>query len=187
MTVVYMLLAVIAVLVAYAILIYNRLVKNKNLVEEGWSGIETQLKRRANLIPNLVETVKGYASHERDALEAVTSLRNQAVNTGDIGDRGRKEGELSAALGRLFAVAEAYPGLRANENFIGLQNDLSDTEDRIQLARRYYNGAVRNMNILVEAFPSNLVANLFSFAKAKFFEIEDHQDRAVPEVSFRRQ
>jgi LemA protein len=168
----------------YAIAIYNKLVKNRNLVDEGWSGIETQLKRRANLIPNLVETVKGYATHEREALEAVTSLRQQTMNISDIGQRGKKEGELTAALGRLFAVAEAYPDLKANENFIGLQDDLSETEDQIQLARRYYNGTVRNMNILVEAFPSNMVARNFGFTKALFFEIENEQDRAVPQVSF---
>lgn len=184
MTATYVLLGIIAAAVAYAISIYNRLVKNKNLVDEGWSGIETQLKRRANLIPNLVETVKGYADHEGETLEAVTRLRNQTMTISDIGERGQKEGELTAALGRLFAVAEAYPDLKANENFIGLQDDLSETEDQIQLARRYYNGTVRNMNILVEAFPSNLVANSFSFIKANFFEIENDEDRAVPQVSF---
>jgi LemA protein len=184
MTATYVLLGIIAAAVAYAISIYNRLVKNKNLVDEGWSGIETQLKRRANLIPNLVETVKGYADHEGETLEAVTRLRNQTMTISDIGERGQKEGELTAALGRLFAVAEAYPDLKANENFIGLQDDLSETEDQIQLARRYYNGTVRNMNILVEAFPSNLVANAFSFVKANFFEIENDEDRAVPQVSF---
>ncbi len=184
MTATYVLLGIIAAAVAYAISIYNRLVKNKNLVDEGWSGIETQLKRRANLIPNLVETVKGYADHEGETLEAVTRLRNQTMTISDIGERGQKEGELTAALGRLFAVAEAYPDLKANENFIGLQDDLSETEDQIQLARRYYNGTVRNMNILVEAFPGNLVANSFSFIKANFFEIENDEDRAVPQVSF---
>jgi LemA protein len=168
----------------YAVSIYNRLIKNKNLVDEGWSGIETQLKRRSNLIPNLVETVKGYATHEREALEAVTSLRNQTMSISDIGERGQKEGELTAALGRLFAVAEAYPDLKANENFISLQGDLSETEDQIQLARRYYNGTVRDMNILVESFPSNIVANNFNFSKAEFFEIDNEMDRAVPKVTF---
>jgi LemA protein len=175
---------VLIAVVAYGIAIYNRLIKNKNHVDEGWSGIEAQLKRRSNLIPNLVETVKGYATHEREALEAVTSLRTQAMSISDIGERGQKEGELTAALGRLFAVAEAYPDLKANENFIGLQDDLSETEDQIQLARRYYNGTVRDMNILVESFPSNIVANNFNFSKAKFFEIENTEDREVPKVSF---
>jgi len=178
------LLAIIVAVVFYVITLYNRLVKHKNLVEEGWSGIETQLKRRANLIPNLVETVKGYASHEKDTLEDVVRLRNQTVAITDVAERGEVEGQLTAALGRLFALAEAYPDLKANENFQELQAALSETEDQIQLARRYYNGTVRDMNILVEAFPSNLVARQFAFVKAKFFEIENADDRAVPKVEF---
>lgn len=184
MSMFYVLLAIVAAVVLYGISIYNRLVRNRNLVDEGWSGIETQLKRRANLIPNLVETVKGYAAHERDALEEVTRLRTQTMTVSGVEERGRKEGELTAALGRLFAVAEAYPDLKANQNFIGLQDDLSEIENEIQLARRYYNGTVRNMNVLVESFPSNIVANWFSFVTANFFEIEDADERAVPEVSF---
>ncbi len=180
----YVLLAIIAAAVLYGVSIYNKLVRNKNLVDEGWSGIETQLKRRANLIPNLIETVKGYTSHERTALEEVTKLRTQAMSATDIGERGIKEGALTAALGRLFAVAEAYPDLKASQNFIDLQDDLSEIENEVQLARRYYNGTVRNMNILVESFPSNIIANFFSFVTAKFFEIDNPDDRAVPEVSF---
>ena len=180
----YVLLAIFAAVVLYGIAIYNKLVRNKNLVDEGWSGIETQLKRRANLIPNLVETVKGYATHERSALEEVTKLRTQAMSTTDVGERGQMEGQLTAALGRLFAVAEAYPDLKASQNFIDLQNDLSEIENQIQLSRRYYNGTVRNMNILVESFPSKIIANLFSFVTANFFEIDNVEDRAVPEVSF---
>ena len=178
------LVVIVAAVVAFVIGIYNKLVKNKNLVEEGWSGIDTQLKRRSNLIPNLIETVKGYATHEREALEAVTTLRTEAMTTRDVAQRGQKEGLLSAALGKLFAVAEAYPDLKANENFIGLQKDLSEIEDQIQLARRYYNGTARNMNVLVESFPSNFVAGFFSFDKAKYFEIENPDDRAVPKVDF---
>ncbi len=170
--------------VGYAIYAYNALVKNKNHVEEGWSGIETQLKRRANLIPNLVETVKGYASHEKDTLEQVTTLRTAAMGAGNVEGRAKQEGLLTAALGKLFAVAEAYPDLKANENFISLQDELSEIEDQIQLARRYYNGTVRNNNIMVESFPSNIIANQFGFQKAGFFEIDDPGDRAVPEVSF---
>ncbi len=180
----YILLAILAAVVWYGISIYNRLVRNRNLVDEGWSGIETQLKRRANLIPNLVDTVKGYATHEREAFEEVTKLRTQTMGTSDIGERGQKEGLLTAALGRLFAVAEAYPDLKANQNFIDLQDDLSKIEDEIQLARRYYNGTVRNMNIVVESFPSNIIANSFAFVTAKFFEIDNPDDRAVPDVSF---
>ena len=174
----------IAIAVVYGIYIYNALIKNKNLVEEGWSGIETQLKRRANLIPNLVETVKGYASHEKDTLEEVTKMRSAAMGANSVEERSKKEGMLTAALGKLFAVAEAYPDLKANENFISLQEDLAETEDQIQLARRYYNGTVRNLNIMIESFPSNLIANQFSFQKAAFFEIEDAADRAVPQVTF---
>jgi len=184
MTALTVLLVILAALAAFVIGIYNKLVKNKNLVDEGWSGIDTQLKRRSNLIPNLIETVKGYARHERDALEAVTNMRTRAMSTTDVAERGQAEGMLSAALGKLFAVAEAYPDLKANENFIGLQDDLGEIENEIQLARRYYNGTVRNMNVLVESFPSNIVAGFFSFAKANFFEIEDPEDRAVPRVSF---
>lgn len=180
----YVLLAIVAAVILYGVAIYNKLVRNKNLVDEGWSGIETQLKRRANLIPNLVETVKGYATHERSALEEVTKLRTQAMSTTDVGKRGQMEGQLSAALGRLFAVAEAYPDLKASQNFIDLQNDLSEIENQIQLSRRYYNGTVRNMNILVESFPSKIIANLFSFITANFFEIDNADDRTVPEVSF---
>ncbi|MBT8422200.1 MAG: LemA family protein [Gammaproteobacteria bacterium] len=177
-------LIVILALVAYIISIYNRLVRHKNLVEEGWSGIETQLKRRANLIPNLIETVKGYAGHEKDTLEDVVRLRNQATSATDVAERGVAEGMLTKALGKLFALAEAYPDLKANENFMQLQGALQELEDQIQLARRYYNGTVRDMNILVESFPSNFVAGQFNFSRAKFFEIEEDADRAVPQVSF---
>ena len=177
-------LLVILAAAAYAIYAYNALVKNKNMVEEGWSGIETQLKRRANLIPNLIETVKGYASHEKSTLEEVTNLRTAAMGADTVEKRAQQEGLLTAALGKLFAVAEAYPDLKANQNFLSLQDELSQVEDQIQLARRYYNGTVRNFNIMIESFPSNFIANSFDFRKAEFFEIEDDADRAVPEVSF---
>lgn len=163
---------------------YNALVRLKNMVEEGWSGIETQLKRRSNLIPNLVETVKGYATHEKSAFEDVTKLRTQALAGGSVADRAATEGQLTRAIGGIMAVAEAYPELKANENFVALQTELSETEDEIQLARRYYNGTVRNLNIKVESFPSNIIANWFKFLKAEFFEIENAEDRAVPEVKF---
>ena len=177
-------LGVVVAVALYAVSIYNDLVKKKNLVEEGWSGIETQLKRRSNLIPNLVDTVKGYAGHERETFEAVTEMRSQTMAASDPADRGIKEGLLSAALGKLIAVAEAYPELKANENFMSLQKDLSETEDQIQLARRYYNGTVRDLNTRIESFPSNLVANTFSFQQAEFFEIQDPQAREVPKVDF---
>jgi len=178
-------LIAIAIVGLWAVVVYNRLVKNRNLVEEGWSGIDVQLKRRANLIPNLLETVKGYMAHERGLIEDVTKLRVEALGAKPPSEKGRTEGLLGAALGKLFAVAESYPELKANQNFIELHNSLDEVEEQIQLARRYYNGAVRNMNILVESFPSNLVARRFGFIQAEFFQLDDASERAVPEVSFR--
>lgn len=166
------------------IVLYNRLVRLRNMVREGWSGIDVQLKRRANLIPNLVETVKGYMGHERDLLEKVTQLRSQSLQTGDLGEKQRVESALTGGLARLFAVAEGYPELKANQNFQDLQSQLSEIEDQIQLARRYYNGTVRNLNIAIESFPGNLVAGWFAFQTAEFFEIEDPGDRSVPKVEF---
>jgi LemA protein len=172
------------ILLIWAILIFNRLIRGKNLVAEGWSGIDTQLKRRANLIPNLVTTVKGYAGYEGETLKRVTELRARSLAADTVGEQGRVEGDLSAALGRLIAVAEDYPDLKANENFLDLQEALAEVEDQIQLARRYYNGTVRDLNILIESFPSNLVAGSFNFPKAEFFELTDPADAAVPEVTF---
>jgi LemA protein len=182
----WIIVAVAAALALYAVYLYNRLVSTRQMSEEAWSGIDVQLKRRSDLIPNLVDTVKGYASHERGVLEEVTELRNQAraAPSDDVGGRAKLEGALSMALGRLLAVAEAYPDLKANENFLELQRELSNLESEIQMARRYYNGAVRNLNTMVESFPSNLVANRFSFQKREYFEIEEPGDRAVPKVSF---
>ena len=177
-------LALVVPLALWGVVIYNKLIKNRNMVEEGWSGIDVQLKRRSNLIPNLIETVKGYMGHEKGVLESVTELRTQSINAGNPGEQGRAEGLLGAALGKLFAVAEDYPDLKANENFIDLQDDLAELEEQIQLARRYYNGAVRNLNILIESFPSNLIARHFQFRQAEFFELVDPAERAVPEVSF---
>ena len=179
-------LAALAAVALYAVTLYNRLVKNRQLAGEGWSGIDVQLKRRSNLIPNLVDTVKGYAGHERELLERVTELRAQVgrVAEGDVAERGKLEGMLSGAIGRLLVVAENYPELKANENFLELQETLGEVEDEIQMSRRYYNGAARNLNVMVESFPSNLVANKFGFEKRDYFEIDDAGDRAVPAVSF---
>lgn len=170
----------------YVVSLYNRLVKNRQMTEEGWSGIDVQLKRRADLVPSLVESVKGYAGHERELLERVTQLRAQigSVPEGDVAERGKLEGLLTGAIGRLLAVAENYPALKASENFLKLQEALADVENEIQMARRYYNGAVRNLNVMVESFPSNLVAGGFGFVKREYFEIGDDADRAVPKVSF---
>ena len=184
MTAAYILLALVVISFVGAITIYNRLVRNRQMVQEGWSGIDVQLKRRADLIPNLIEAVKGYMGHERGVLEKVTELRAQSLQAGGVGDKARVEGALGAALGNLFAVAENYPDLKASQNFIQLQQSLADIEEQIQLSRRYYNGAARNLNILVGSFPSNVVANMFRFSTVEYFEIEDAADRAVPKVTF---
>lgn len=184
MTGFYILLGIIVVLLVGAVTIYNRLVTNKNMVAEGWSGIDVQLKRRTDLIPNLIEAVKGYMGHERGVLEKVTELRHQSLKAEGVGDKAKVEGALGAALGNLFAVAENYPDLKASANFIQLQQSLADIEDQIQLARRYYNGAARNFNILIQSFPSNLVAGTFHFTPVEYFEIEDAAERAVPKVAF---
>ncbi|ODT33773.1 MAG: hypothetical protein ABS55_12510 [Lautropia sp. SCN 70-15] len=178
--------AIAAALAAWGVSLYNGLVKRRNLAEEGWSGIDVQLKRRADLVPNLVETVKGYATHERELLENVTELRNQAraAPAGDVAARSQIEGMLSGALGRLLAIVENYPELKANQNFLALQESLQGVEHDIQMARRYYNGATRDLNVMVESFPSNLVASWFGFGKKPFFEIEDAAAREAPKVSF---
>lgn len=179
-------LAIVVAIAGYAIYIYNNLVRNRQLVEEGWSGIDVQLKRRTDLIPNLLETVKGYMGHERETLEAVTSARAAATASANAGpeERSRVESALSGALGRLLAIAEAYPDLKANTTFLEFQGALQTVEDEIQMSRRYYNGAVRDLNVAVESFPSNVVANTFGFHKAEYFELETEADRAVPEVKF---
>jgi len=179
-------LAIIIAIVGYIIFLYNDLVRKRQLVEEGWSGIDVQLKRRTDLIPNLLETVKGYMGHERATLEAVTSARAAATSGVNAGpeERARLEGALSAALGKLIAIAEAYPDLKANTTFIEFQTALQTVEDEIQMARRYYNGATRDLNTAVESFPSNVVANTFKFEKAEYFELETEADRAVPSVKF---
>ncbi len=182
----WIILAVVVAAVLYAIYVYNRLVSTRQMSEEAWSGIDVQLKRRADLVPNLIETVKGYASHERGVFDEVTELRTraQAVPPGDVEGRAKAEGALSLGLGRLFAVAENYPELKASTNFLELQTELGNLESEIQLARRYYNGAVRNLNTMVQSFPSNLVAGQFGFKTRQYFEIEEPGDRAVPKVSF---
>lgn len=180
----YILLALVVMALVAVVSIYNRLVRNRQMVQEGWSGIDVQLKRRADLIPNLIEAVKGYMGHEKGVLEKVTDLRAQSLQAASVGDKARAEGALGAALANLFAVAENYPDLKASQNFIQLQQSLADIEEQIQLSRRYYNGAVRNLNILVASFPSNIIANMFKFTPEEYFEIEDAADRAVPKVAF---
>ena len=177
-------LAVIAVLVAWFIGIYNKLIKLRNMKDEGWSGIDVQLKRRSNLIPNLIDSVKGYMGHEQSILEKVTELRTQAMNASSAGSKIAAESALSRTLGKLFAVAESYPDLKANQNFIDLQKQLAEIEDEIQMARRYYNGTVRNLNVGIETFPNSIVAGIFHFEQAEFFEIENESERAVPKLDF---
>ncbi|WEJ57690.1 LemA family protein [Devosia sp. FJ2-5-3] len=182
----WVILVLAVAVIGYAIIIYNGLVKNRQMVEEGWSGIDVQLKRRTDLIPNMMETVKGYMGHERETLEAVVKARAAATSAAAAGPeaRAKAEGELSGALGRLLAVAEAYPDLKANTTFLEFQQTLRTTEDEIQMARRYYNGAVRDMNIQVDSFPSNLVANAFRFTKAQYFELDNEAERQAPTVKF---
>ena len=170
--------------ILYAIGLYNRLVRNKNMAEEGWSGIDVQLKRRSNLIPNLIETVKGYMGHEADLLAEIVNLRSKSKEASAVAEKSEIESALSRSLVNLFALAEAYPDLKASQNFLDLQDDLAQIEDEIQMARRYYNGTARNLNISIESFPSNLIAERFKFEKAEFFEIEDAAEREVPEVKF---
>ena len=164
------------------IAIYNGLVRLRNQKDNSWSQIDVQLKRRHDLIPNLLETVKGYAKHESETFEKVTAARNMAMAARGPGEAGKAEGMLGMALSGLFAVAESYPDLKASGNFLALQRELSNTEDRIQSSRRFYNANVRDMNNRVEVFPSNIVANMGGFSRREFFEVEDAGVRAVPEV-----
>ena len=179
-------LAILLFAVGYLIYLYNALVRARQLAEEGWSGIDVQLKRRADLIPNLVNTLRGYATHERDTLDGVIKARNHAlsVSGGDVAGRAAAEGALGQAIGRLFALAESYPDLKASENFLGMQTSLETLEREIQMARRYYNGAARELNIRIETVPSSLVAAQFGFTKKAYFEVTDASERALPEVAF---
>ena len=181
------LLGLLLVIGLYVMVTYNGLVSLKNLVSEAWSGIEVQMKRRYNLVPNLVETVKGYVKHERGTLEAVTQARGAAMaNQGSPAEQAKSENLLAGTLKTLFALSENYPDLKANQGFTDLQNELSQIEDQIQAARRYYNGTVRNLNIKIEQFPSNIVAGVFKFIQAEFFELDeaDSAARQPVKVSF---
>ncbi len=189
----WIILIALMVLAIVMIVMYNTLVKMRVRVNEAWSDIEVQLKRRYDLIPNLVETVKGYAKHERETLDAVVEARSKAtkinvdVNKATAEDMAKFAGAqqgLSGALSKLFALAESYPDLKANQNFLQLQNDLTDTENKIQAARRFYNGTVRDYNTKIQTVPSNIIAKMFGFTKREFFEVEDEKERENISVKF---
>lgn len=178
-------IVVVVAALAFAVIgIYNSLVRLKNKVDEGWADIDTQLKRRYDLIPNMVETVKGYAKHEKQTFEEVTKARNMAMKATDPEAKAQAENFLSGALKSLFALAENYPELKANQNFLDLQSTLKEIEEHIQLSRRYYNSTVRDFNTKIEIFPNNLFAGMLGFTKRKFFEIEKAEERENVKVSF---
>ena len=176
-------IGVLVLVAIYAIVIFNGLVRLRNLVREGWSGIDVQLRRRTDLVPSLVETVKGYAAHEHGVLEDVTAKRASSIAADGVHGQAAAARELQGALGRLFAVAEAYPDLKANKNFLDLQHQLAEIEDQLQMARRYYNGTVRNLNINIQSFPNVLLAGPCGFRAEPFFELEDRADAAPPVIS----
>lgn len=184
MTILYIILGVVVIVVLWVIFTYNRLITLRTRAKEAWSDIEVQLKRRYNLIPNLVETVKGYASHERELFEKVTKARTRAMGAKTMDEHSKAENMLSSTLKTLFAVSENYPQLKASENFLELQRELRDTEDKIQASRRFYNGNVRDLNIKIEVFPAKIVASLFNFKKMDLFEIEEAVAREPVKVKF---
>jgi LemA protein len=177
-------IVILALLILSVIGMFNRFVVLRNRTKEAWADIDVQLKRRYDLIPNLISTVKGYAQHERELFEKVTQARAQAMSAQGIGEKGKAENMLSDTLKSLFAVAENYPDLKASENFKQLQGELTDTEDKVQAARRFYNGNVNELNTQIESFPSNIIAKLFNFNKMDLFEIAVVAEREVPKVEF---
>ncbi|MDH4358650.1 MAG: LemA family protein [Candidatus Berkelbacteria bacterium] len=181
MAIVYILLGIVGVIILYIIVVFNGLVTLKTRCEEAWSDIDVQLKRRYDLIPNLVNTVKGYAKHEKELFEKVTEARAKAMGAKDIKEQGKAENMLTNALKSVFAVAENYPNLKANENFLHLQGELTDTENKIEASRRFYNANVRDLNIKIKSFPSNVIANTFKFEPKVLFEIAASQAEAAKE------
>ncbi len=180
----FVILGIVVILAVWVVIIYNGLITKKNRVDEAWSDIDVQLKRRYDLIPNLVEAVKGYASHESRVFEQVTTARAAAMGAKGLPEQAAAENALSATLKSLFAVTEAYPDLKANQNFLDLQNELTDAEDKIQAARRFYNGNVRDFATALQTFPSSVIANAFGFKAREFFELAGETERAAPKVSF---
>ena len=177
-------IVLVVIILLWVIYTYNRLITLRNRTKEAWADIDVQLKRRYDLIPNLVETVKGYAAHERELFEKVTEARTKAMAAQTVKEKGEAENFLSQTLKSLFAVAENYPDLKASVNFLELQRELTDTENKIQAARRFYNGNVRDLNIKIESFPSNIIAKIFNFQKAEFFEIEEAAAKEPVKVQF---
>lgn len=185
MTIIYIILAIVVVLALWVVGAYNGFVKLVTRAKEAWSDIDVQLKRRYDLIPNLVEMVKGYAKHESSAFENVTKARTAAMGASTPGEKGATENMLTGALKSVFAISEAYPDLKANQNFLSLQAELADTENKIQAARRFYNGNVSDLNIAIDSFPGNLIAGMFNFAKMEFFELgEDAAAKEPVAVKF---
>ncbi len=184
MNILYIILVVAVVIILWVIFTFNGLVRRRNQGKEAWADIDVQLKRRYNLIPNLVETVKGYASHEKGVFERVTEARTRAMGAKTLKEKGEAENLLTGTLKTLFAVSENYPELKASGNFLELQRELRDTEDKIQAARRFYNTNVRDLSIKIESFPANIVAKLFNFKKMELFEVSEGEAREVPKVSF---
>ena len=177
-------LGIIAIIIIWAIGIYNSLVKLRNQVKNAWSQIDVQLKRRHDLIPNLIETVKGYMKHEKETLENITAYRSQAMSANTVGEKAKAEGLLGGALGQLQIAVEAYPDLKANQNFLSLQEELTSTENKISFSRQNYNDQVLFFNNKIQMFPSNIVANMVNFNEEEFFELEDPSEKEVPKVAF---
>lgn len=180
MSLTYILIGLAVVVILYLVFSYNRFITLINRVKEAWADIDVQLKRRYDLIPNLIETVKGYAVHEQGTFDKITKARTLAMGATGTAEKGKAENFLSDTLKSLFAVAEAYPDLKANQNFLELQRELSDTENKIQAARRFYNGNVRDLNTAIEVFPGNIIANIFSFVKMEFFSLEENSVAKEP-------
>ena len=184
MTGIIILLVIVGVIVLFVISMYNSLIQLRNRVKNAWSQIDVQLKRRHDLIPNLIETVKGYMKHEREIMENITKYRSQAMDAGTVGEKAQAEGLLSGALGQLRVQVENYPDLKANQNFLALQEELTSTENKISFARQSYNDQVLFYNNKIQMFPSNIIAGIFKFIQEEFFQVEDEKERAVPKVSF---
>ncbi len=184
MTVLIIILIIIVVAVLLTISMYNSLIRLRNQVRNAWSQIDVQLKRRHDLIPNLIETVKGYMTHERETLQNITNARSQAMNATGVKERAQAEGELSGAMSKFFLVVENYPDLKANQNFLSLQEELTSTENKISFSRQNYNDQVLFYNNKIQSFPANMMAGMFNFKDEAFFQVEDKADREVPKVSF---